>query len=1603
MNARLSLLGVCALASAVACSSTHADTELASRVSSAIDPSILRLRVLPINIVQGVAGSAWTGTRVDLMVADALAQCATADGRTFNDAALAYPATDMYLSGVGLDITSAYCTTTLPQGVQNTSLAQWYYQRRDPNCSFDDVNGAVKQGYMPMAPLAKSTIAISVPSLPNVPSTTIATAEYAVERARINLCIAQQLRLQAPGASSGEALLLAAEEQRRFAEVIRERSQLAMLQFAGIALWLATPPSPNDTNGVGGGTGFVLQHWAADNPSDLQLAQLGADFTHAVNLHVASSREIASLLVRSSDAHLPRGGTSMNAADELWGAGSWRTRAMAALFGGDPLAVGGDASAPWKGTIGQAGASSYPGYADAFHSYSLVNWNRWQDWADTTENPIATVSSSEPQVHRLESLARKYNALFIKLPSATLDPDASAARLYLAVEAALRTTNCVQVDPGAVCHTFIASDIAAPRGDDPAQALAGFELWNRERITMSHAVTLLRQLAQAVGNPDQRGANNYRGTISRAIMVDELGQNAMWIHISPETEFTEKGLKQQAPLYSRFGRYFLPDHVEPLVSDNFQGLQAAGEASLASVMGAVPALVATRGSLMATKKLRIQDSGFFASRPNILNLINAAVGYSSVGIRPSTFVPTPIAGVPFDTNATDVQQPAGHWIVDVTAKPTDPWWAANGSYALYAVPDNPSAGTLAAHPGSLSPSATSIDCALVNPAGPPCAASVLASAGVIVSSNPTYVASPSPEIPNMWRFDVYIPANPLYVNMNQSWTLVVKRNTTPATYTLLADSLRINTALYTHTFITSQGTWTDGVHEPTDGQYIGYGGTLGALAQSFMSHDGIDPTRPAFDAFGLPTRWAPPTAPQLYGGMASDDAVVHYVNRARDEATQATAQVKDTLDELVKEALDNAQLAAAITKSAEVSKLENRELCGDQHADCQPQIVSGKLDLAKAWNDYSPTGFSAHDSFDAAQAKCVGPITLPPSGYMDGTAVASRLQCIVLAAVVDVPTLRLFKDVWDRRYELSVPTFSDYEGGTLQKALVQQWTAVRKVLDSLREMLAAVDAAATRSQTMAVVVEQDQQRWDSYKANRCSPFAMAQALYESVCVHNGSRLNPWSRARQMLCQDFQKAIKNGVPFDRGMMSDSLQTWDDEAGESYGESSGNSYGLGVAGGNVGFSTGSSSGTSEVPSAQRRRLCEDLKNKLSDDQWQALSGSLEAYATLAAKAAGFVDTVGTVVAATADGAALIHHTELAKARQKLEADQLQAAQLTTLKLYRQVHSYDVWRSLALLDSARVAAVAARRVIEAHFAVDLSKLSSPEAFVASPATWADDVYAYDLDMPAAVGLSVGQSQPGGVYANRVLDYVENLSRFVNGFAVTRPTAAAADTEVLTLPGPTGLVTGMRRPATNALDGGAAAWSYECPTGGSSAWLPMPNDRIPAHACGNLAPAPTRARLAFSLDPWGRVNGDVANMPSVRRYNARWTKLAVNLVGTGVISCVNAADPSACYDQPFLRYSLSRRGPAWVTDWNQSWLVLGVPNGRIEGAKALGAEQWIDPIQNGWGKPYVDAVARTELTDMPFGGVYELVFELAPEVVLERIDRVQILAGSAYWVKQD
>lgn len=283
---------------------------------------------------------------------------------------------------------------------------------------------------------------------------------------------------------------------------------------------------------------------------------------------------------------------------------------------------------------------------------------------------------------------------------------------------------------------------------------------------------------------------------------------------------------------------------------------------------------------------------------------------------------------------------------------------------------------------------------------------------------------------------------------------------------------------------------------------------------------------------------------------------------------------------------------------------------------------------------------------------------------------------------------------------------------------------------------------------------------------------------------------------------------------------------------------------------------------------------------------------------------------------------------------------------------------------------------------------------------------MYGTDLDAPSVVGLSAAPTVENAVYPNQLLDYVGNLERFVQGYTVSYPTSVAApDTEVITLPGPEAVtLIEEAGEVSEVLSGDSSGWSFFCPD--QDAWLSHPGTgELPlvsrlATLCDG-APPP-RMRYAFSLDPWGRLDRSIASSDLTQRHNVRWRQLAVNLVGTGIRDCQLAADPLSCFSEPFLKFQLTHSGPAWVTNHGQQWRAFDLPAAFIENGKALASEEWLDPISNSWNVSHVASVTRGELFGRPVSGGYELIVELPQDVRLERIERVQLLVQTDYWVRQ-
>jgi len=1443
-----------------------------------------------------------------------------------------------------LDLQSAFCPHP------ETYLDDWISFRQDPSRTCDaqtlepnqdahfDADHGVKES-IPVDAVVYNNM--SPKNQADVTRQTAANGDLLT--AGINLCMAQRLRQLSPGGSGGELLLLPAADQRYLLEIIRERAQIAMLQYAELGVvfshtYAGGTLTPDELNGdqydlygnlTSAGSAIEqttipdLEYWAEKpkcvnnkgNPVSCSghLAAMGRDFAAAVQMEVQTSEELSQLLARSSSAREARGGSPATPGEETWGAGSWRQRLMAVMFGGDPLAIERNAG-PWRHPLGQV----KPG---------LLNF--W-DWPDAQQQPYFVTPVSEPEVTDLWGLARRYNRVGLVFDNTTAcDPyrlDLTAQYIYQYVEAELEKDACYRTDQNDDCVTDLEKlkpDVT-PGNLDPSDTL----LWKNYRITYDHAQTLAKHLLEALHPPElngcvtdrndtRQGPENVLGSAPK-MDTNYPSSTSQAELVSPDTVLKDAPLQDAAPKYTRLAAYaWLTDAYDfaPRGDSASQGFhQVNCYPSCVSpvteskrLMGAISALAATRvmvqqsigymndtsGAAPDRNPARLTD--YFGQASRILSLISGAVGDSSVVVK------TLLAKDPNSEDASPFTTGTGPdlrywWLVQGTYDPKDAFWqeGQGGTYLVCAV-QNPYAGNAFANPTNATwgemPYSLFQDAA---------AASLCGSMNVAdAATTPRWsgwLNTPAVYPMHATLFAVRIDSTP---------------NSTTFQYELLGSEFELRGSE-----ITSNALAT--------------GGAFGDFVDKQLQHHPTNPVLPKYDGFGLPTRWVPPLDAGLIGGTPGEPSSDRYLELAKQAADDATAAVNQAADDLQEQQKSDTEEIAAVARAREGLKEGSETLCGSGNASCNVTLT--KTTPQAAWYADHPT---------------------PPSGVdcqqtlanVTDSNIKDALDCLpwtvfdnftnAQVSVAD-PVMKHMKDP-------SAPSFEDYAGGDIQAALIEQWGALRAPGEKFRALVAAKEAAKSRLNAAQEVIHgiKDQQ-------SRACGF---------VGVFKG--------------------IFSGISF---------------------------------GWPPGFSAG--------PAIAEDDKCNDLKDQLGTAEAKLLETEDEAFASLVSAIQGTVAAETAIALSGAKVEAILNKSHLAVARYDLESSLAETGNQTSTGLYRQYRAYDMWRAHALLDNARRYALAARRSMEARYVVDLSASNKPEAFVASPATWADEVYSYDLSLPAAVGLAVGQAQPGAIYPNKVSDYVGNLQAFEAGYAVTRPAAVASDElDVVTLPGLQGTATGVNSDnnvCDPAIDPSYAPsewhrgdWLVHCPD--TDTWQGIePAVQFANDACGvstqtNPVTPPDLIKLEFTLDPWGRLDHHIANPPYQKRFNGRWDRLAVNIVGTGVKNCSLAPDPKGCYSEAFIPFSLTHVGPAWVTDYDEIWRQQDLPDGKIEAGKALAAELWLDPLKDGWSTSYISAVARTELAFRPLGGAYELEFKIGPEIDLDRIERIQLLLGSHYWVKQN
>jgi hypothetical protein len=1518
------------------------------------------------------------GTTPELYFADAYAECTA--NLPYLIQGMNASADDSFTSQINLDMNFAVFSADLPVWKDATlnSQEQWIKYRSSGVNECDPTTMQPTNQPVPLRPLRLSGLvdyAVIPPSTAQPSPSEL--AERDISEAELNLCIAQSLRSSIAGAASGAALLFSDSDQRELLEIIRERAQIAMLQYALLGETFALPnplTTPFEADGMffpgltlsqvqngvqpvdSTGEQFqerlpALTYFAYHGTGVSQLQQMGQDFAASIQLHTYVTEELAALFARSRSAHLPRSAQVLGPADELWGQGSWFHREMALMFGGDPLAI----QTP---TYGGSGA-----WISATSQNGRPGGNATNlDWPTFEQVPYFHTAIDQPQVLELLKLAQSFDDVYLQGPStgfcSPYSVQNTANWIYGNVELDLETKDC---DPQVQVNNTCPAARTAPK---TPRSIAGapdntWLLWTKYGITPDHANTLASYLNDGLSfqtTEPMCPASLHEAELTGALQVGGHDPSGVTFdsttgHVSPKATLQPRALADVEGAFSRIVPRRFPSPYDMLYMPGVPlwhldvghlqfdgncngsascGFSDSGTEETKRIMGAVAAQVATRDMLLSTIQF-LNDSAqnantgllqtYLANAEAMIGVLTGATG-TSVSVTPvavAAFQQDPQNNNGFvDTMVPATSAGNAKWNVVLTLNASDSWWKplttanSGATYSLYAI-TGAYAGDLAAHPEA----SIVVPQTQCNSAGVCKVVPTTLTLGSLISTakNAGFWSNLSPLYSDSASGLVRI-GTPVVVPADTGVTLVVERDTaSDVEYEVVAPNLTLSPL---------PSTWISGPKQY--GQYLAVTGALGSMAAHQAAVSASNPIQPAYDGFDIPNPWVPPFNAELLGGSASDTSVTAYLNLAQTAAQTAAMAVETALNDLQQQAVDQATAQAAAVKASQTVQSDKDALCGIGNMNCDETVLT----TAVPANFYpSPNPPACTDTPDAC-------------------AVAAQLDAVVAQATSALSNAKF--EIADEVYNnitAAAPSFSNYNGGSLQSAFITQWQALQAPISKIQSVISTVGAAKAQIHTAQVQLATATQQ----QQHACDPGTFAAAMAAGVST--------------------SASVSVGVS------------------------------AGFAGASVSASASFGVSVSPEPLFQQAEKCTELSTGLAPTQAQAVQAMSDAFSSVSSALVGFSDSVAAIVQSGATVESLLAKTTLADRQAQLEQQLTQSTLQTSTGIYRMYRSSDMWRAKALIDSARTYALAARRAIEARYVVDLSRMSDPEPFVASPSIWADQVYTYDLNMPAAVGLNVSAPSSGTVYSNQVADYVSNLQSFISGYAAKRPAAVASnELDLVTLPGmaPEVICTPGDTSCTPVPAPGP--WAVHCP--GANAWTTGSVDTV----CGNDSKgnpiSPDEVRLDFSLDPWGRVNGGITNSPFVDRYNSRWGNLALNFVGTGIKNCLKAADPQGCYADESIPYTLTHSGPSWVTDYSEVWRLLNTPAMTIEGGKGLAAEIWLDPLQDGWSTSFIAPILRTEYTLAPLGGYYELDFQVPPEVVLDQIQRIQILEGSTAWVKE-
>jgi hypothetical protein len=1377
-------------------------------------------------------------------------------------------------------------------------------------------------------------------------ATAVAFANQEIAYGEMSLCVAEHLAQQL---DTAQVAFASGDDLSRVQEIVRERSLTAVYEYSMLAKTFATTAAfPTTTNDWTWWLPALLL-WR-NQLSSTSFTRFGDDFAEAIKL-LADSTE-ASIEYKLRD---PAGQTS-------FGTPQWSGTAFNGLSG------------PRADVIERI---LYEGYDDS---------------TATIKRRAVQTDMSAPQVTTLLGLARNANALKLHVNGSPQFVSASnASALLLAVENFVRNNDCLNAaTPAGSCVLATSST-----------PLTGYVIWTRYGISLSHAQTLVDGLTEALFGPPTpasraTGQWSYPALFTAATGVSQPAAPAeqLGVHVLGQHTFTgavtstfptgditiDPAFKTAAPraidIQSTRPPISLPVRdVNPNARASamigrfrfnpLNSTDVVGYPTDRRQVGSNTALALARESLLQLSLLSSGAKQMYTEAAPAVTLIEKMIGPRQVILRQrlkttavTSVCPTCVQVSPDTTVASGIT--TSFITADVIAKSTDTYKNIAFAQAV------PLAGTLTMNSNTKT---------------------LYGQTQANAIANLTYTAM----TPTAFGTTGYVlmPGTGSWLS---SWTRglsVILKNTAA-------------TPEYDHVYT---GIPNNPVYGPTAagaGTVVTFGGRFETeLNRAWQMDQGRWDT-PAYDGFGLPKTWNPAPDASLVGDAPGVSIEHHFLERATTAAEESAAALQQSFDVLQQQALDDATLLSSDAKAKSITALQYKSLCGTKLPSCGRQYVT----MAATVPPCTPTNTTC-ENFRTDMSKIV-------AGGVPNLAIATPVSTEITAGN-------------------PAPTFDAYFGGSLQGQFVTQWNAWQALQSAMKTGVANVNSATAAVTTAISEVTAAEAEYTQVKAD-------IDLAYMQLAA------NKTMYTSQLMIYEAQLAAAKKTMVDIECSTLAFYRAD-AAGEGYSGDDNLSYDANKVNhvDNKSFSEGprfaqlqacdkaTAAYNTAVTVTAAQKMSIDAQLKLLEPQLPAQAGNPlskrkaaadarreTAYWRQAAAQAAVESTaasaLGTVQAAMGQLLLTITNideaytqSDIAVAKTAIEQQQTSYDIRTRFGVRARYHNYDLWRARALTENARRLALAARRAIESRYVVDLSTLNAPEPFVDSPSLWADQIYSSDLK-PFSIGLTSGPANGSGIYTSAVKDYVSNLKLFLDGFTVQRPSAAVlSDAEVIQIPAPGQQVASSSFSSSFVyLDPRSSGWSFYCP--GTDTWIAHPDSSkwsltspvtwTLATACGGSAP--TLARYRFDLDPWGRVNGWVGNAPYNARYNVRLRNVALNLVGSGIRSCQKVADPSACYAEPFIRYDLKHVGPAWITSYDNGWRSLDIPKAYIEAGKALATEEWLDPVSNGFNRSDVSNVARMEFVSQPIGGAYELTLRLTPDVNVERIERIQLLAQTEYWVRQ-